>query len=314
VLDWWEEEFVRRPGSASEGDGATLARSFLVAMTTTADTAKEVISQLGLFVGAGAAKVGYPHPSHAAAYCTDMEADPDAGHPLLWHVTATYKEPKPPPGEDPQQPEAKPPDEQPPQVSTDTEPVESFDVLDWSPLPVLIVNAAGDQFDPPLVTYDGVSTITVKRWYRAVDLVAVNAFANCVNSSPLQTVVGEFPRHGLLLHRLATSPETKRGWHGRAVTMTLKYKPLPPAHMRPKEGSPFHPMTGGWVPTCVLNSGWAYLNDDDVKVTAMDDAGKSPVNNQVLLDADGKKLPAGGTPIYLHFQQYQEADLSWVFT
>jgi len=56
----------------------------------------------------------------------------------------------------------------------------------------------------------------------------------------------------------------------------------------------------------LLNQGYRYYDDDGQLLIAKDDAG-DPVSQPILLDADGKKLAAGATPVWLLRPKYRVA-------
>jgi hypothetical protein len=321
MLVSWEETTTGDSGSIDEQGGAQSGRTFDVFVDSVYDRWNDVVDYLAANVAAGAAAIGWPHPTAPVTFCTRVRADRDREHPFLWHLAADYASPKPQPGDSPQdqqQQQQKPPDEKAPLITFQAQRTEYYAAVDRAATPRAKVNSAGQTFDNPTPSYLGLGVLRATRYYLTFDAKdALDTYVNCVNVDPVVTIFGTFPRDSLLVMPFQATPVTERGWKGIKVDWELLYKPLPPPALRPKwDPGVFtdfgFPQTGGWIPTPILDQGWVMLNAAGKLVAVKDDFGQA-LPQQRLLNGAGGVLAAGAAPKYLFFQDYDRVDVAPIF-
>lgn len=150
-----------------------------------------------------------------------------------------------------------------------------------------VVNKAKQKFDPPLEEEVSIMVLTVERNEAYFDHGLAWALSNRVNSA---TFYGADPRHVK-----SKAPRGQEIWEGELNYWTITYE--------------FHFHPEGWDPE-VLNAGSYYIDANGKKRLPEDDVTGAQHTAPILLDTNGNKLAAGGTPIYLKFETLREYDFN----
>ncbi len=266
--------------SASNQKGVrTYSRTHLLITDTKTDDEWDIGSHPDLPI------IGETHPSDSFAWCVSVEPRCVEGY-RGWHVTTTYSS----------------------EVELSSEdPTDDAAVITWSgeqfQIPAvfdrnldLIVNSAGDPFDPPAMADDSHYVVNVSKNMAAVPSTILN-YQDAVNAASF-TVDGITIAAGLAkMQRVSVGPKQRRGSN---TFRTVEFE----IHLR-RDGwkltaldAGFRERTTGGPPDGIKN---IKNPDDNENVTA-----------PVPLDGNGSALldPSPANCEYLEFDYYKTADFS----
>ncbi len=156
-----------------------------------------------------------------------------------------------------------------------------------------VLNTATDPFDPPIEVDDSKTTIRIVRNEAVFTASYHKEWNNTVNKTAFRGFA-----IGTLKLGLASQNQWERGVEYFKVTYTLQ------EHGGRDEGG--NPLK--WDPH-ILNRGFRYrVSGAGALIRALD--GGTPVSQPVMLAANGDKLAADGTPIYLDFVGYKPQEFA----
>lgn len=240
-----------RDGSADVVGGRQLTSEWeCVTDTISGVNADTVID--ALFVALGVA-YNVAHPTYPAAKVTNLSAVVDSRAPYRWTVKATYFEPRPQPGTDPQAP-PDPPDRDPWVRGSfrredvfrgvdNTSAIEIPDPDDPNPDPAGVpngrrprkfMNSAGDLLDNPPPIPLSVGTLVITKYFTAIDYFTLKAYENCCNTAAFY----DFPPHSLCVIGVEWAPHTERSWFGYKVVFNLEHRAVTPEQLSIKTENP----------------------------------------------------------------------------
>jgi len=230
----------------------------------------------------GIPRVGDAHPQDSWLKCSNIRAVPVG--PLLFKVYADYEVRFGDAGQG----------ESPLDQAAEHEwfVIESVEPIDEDADGNPIVNAVNEAFDPPIQREFADPAVRITRNEATFSASNSANYANKVNSDSI-TIDGLNIGPGYAKMKSITGTSFIYGSETYyRVTYTI--------HLR----------AGGWQRR-VLNQGYRYwtgeyLDDGSKQIVRAEDANGQPLSHPVLLAADGKKLPDGGSPVWLSFDVYEE--------
>lgn len=152
-----------------------------------------------------------------------------------------------------------------------------------------ILNAAGDPFQEIVFIEDAEDTIQISKNYAAIPYAAGKTAKKKLNSETFLTVFapGEVRYKGM-----SATPQEHESL-GTYYTVTIEFA-----------------IAENWTRK-ILNQGFRELDDDDELVNVKIKG--EPASQPVLLDAAGKQLASGGTPVDLDFDLYESVNFTTLF-
>jgi hypothetical protein len=283
-------EAVGRSAGEDESGNRTYTRIWHVITSSKDDGARAVAAVLpvsrGDFYAIGASGDAF-YESDPYAFVRSIQVEQQADDPTFWICTVEYG-PLDPQSGGSDNPGSENPTLDPPRVEWDTEQREV--IVDEDINGDAVVNAAGDRFDPPIVKDDDRDYLIIERSEQTFDPAIAAQYRKKLNASPF---------YGFAAGQVKCDK----------ITASRDYSTLIGVFYRVRYE--FAVNLDGWKKR-VLNAGMRQLNVGltDYEPILIEDTGGTqvPVSEPVPLDATGRALAAGGTPVWLEFDIYSTAD------
>jgi hypothetical protein len=268
------EDYAARTATNDMGK-RTYQRAWIVLTTSRNDDAYTVGSASGLPV------IGNTHPSDANAYCQSLQVQPISGW-RVWRVTASYST---------ERQLNTSPTSDPAVITWNTEQFQRVAVFDNDG--DLIVNSAGDPFDPPLMMDDSRRVVTIQKNLAVVPTWILD-YQDAVNSDAF-TVDGVSIGIGKAkMQNVSVGPVERRSSTAfRTVNFTI--------HLQ-RDGWALQPLDAGFREFVTTDS----VPNPELK-NILNRGDQQPVAAPVPLDGSGKALdnPSPTNCVFLTYNVYK---------
>lgn len=295
---WKGKDQQRRNGETTRSDGYTVVAD----PPETGDVRNEIEAHASI------PQYGQ-HPEDRDDIFVNSVVCKESGGPRVWEVIVTYSSRPNPDALDPETPPDQP-ELEPPSIEFGSEDRQVVFTVDADGVPV--VNSADEPYDPALERVERAVRLAFTRNYTecTVTIDWLRQYTDVVNND----AIAGFGDRGEVLISGPPQPVYIRpngetpGYFRVTFNLVIKTNPPGASSSESEESTPFAAHFRR-----VLDAGYrtkGAVVDDVQKYDAILTEQGSPVAQPTLLDGEGQRLPTGGTPTFLAFREYPEADLS----